>query len=202
MQRRNSTSTGQMSTCHKFPSRGQGVWSSSHFMNDSVSSYKYIPGFSAVPTDELDSYFIHLGPAAVRVSACGVVDFMCSGMGCRRDFLCWVELSQTIQRCHHKLSRCWMKQHHLQAGVVQLKEINYKQQLQSLGLLIPQPTTYQWGFWKRWNGGRFGGGHGGHWGLFFLFVFFTFIDWPCSISFCFMSRYRWKCWDYVDSDLD
>lgn len=44
------------------------------FMNDSVSTYKYIPGFSAVPKVELDSYFIRLGPTAVRASACGVVD--------------------------------------------------------------------------------------------------------------------------------
>lgn len=44
------------------------------FMNDSVYSYKYIPGFSAVPKDELDAYFIHLGPAAVRASTSGVVD--------------------------------------------------------------------------------------------------------------------------------
>lgn len=44
------------------------------FMDDSVSSYKYIPGFCAVPKDELDAYFIHLGPAALRASACGVVD--------------------------------------------------------------------------------------------------------------------------------
>lgn len=44
------------------------------FMNDSVSSYKHIPGFSAVSKDEIDAYFTHLGPAALRASACGVVD--------------------------------------------------------------------------------------------------------------------------------
>ena len=44
------------------------------FMSDCVASYKSIPGFSAVPKDELDAYFIHLGPAALRASACGVVD--------------------------------------------------------------------------------------------------------------------------------
>ncbi|KAK7160619.1 hypothetical protein R3I93_008313 [Phoxinus phoxinus] len=43
------------------------------FMDESVVSYKYIPCFSAVPTDELDAYFIHLGPAALRASARGVV---------------------------------------------------------------------------------------------------------------------------------
>lgn len=37
------------------------------FMSDSVSSYESIPGFSEVPKDELDAYFICLGPAAVSV---------------------------------------------------------------------------------------------------------------------------------------
>lgn len=44
-------------------------------MSDSVSTYKSIPGFSAVPQDELDSYFIRLSPAALKSSACGVIDF-------------------------------------------------------------------------------------------------------------------------------
>ena len=44
------------------------------FMSDCVASYKSIPGFSAVPKDELDAYFIHLGPATLRASASGVVD--------------------------------------------------------------------------------------------------------------------------------
>ncbi|XP_065096737.2 uncharacterized protein [Paramisgurnus dabryanus] len=44
------------------------------FMDESVVSYKYIPGFSAVPTEEFDAYFTHLGPTALRASASGVVD--------------------------------------------------------------------------------------------------------------------------------
>lgn len=44
------------------------------FMNESVSSYQNIPGFSAVPQDELDAYISRLGPAALKASACGVVD--------------------------------------------------------------------------------------------------------------------------------
>lgn len=44
------------------------------FMSDSVSSYESIPGFSDVPKDELDAYFIRLGPAAVHAASCGVVD--------------------------------------------------------------------------------------------------------------------------------
>lgn len=43
-------------------------------MSDSVSSYESIPGFSDVPKDELDAYFIRLGPAAVHAASCGVVD--------------------------------------------------------------------------------------------------------------------------------
>lgn len=38
---------------------------------DSVYSYKNIPGFSTVPKDELNAYFIQLGPATLRASACG-----------------------------------------------------------------------------------------------------------------------------------
>ncbi|KAL0185277.1 hypothetical protein M9458_020974, partial [Cirrhinus mrigala] len=44
------------------------------FMEDSVSGYTHIPGFSAVPSDEFDAYFQRLGPAALKASACGVVD--------------------------------------------------------------------------------------------------------------------------------
>lgn len=44
------------------------------FMEDSVSGYTHIPGFSAVPNDEFDAYFQRLGPAALKASACGVVD--------------------------------------------------------------------------------------------------------------------------------
>lgn len=40
------------------------------FMSDSVSSYESIPGFSDVPNDELDAYFRHLGPAAIRAASC------------------------------------------------------------------------------------------------------------------------------------
>lgn len=38
------------------------------FMNDSASSYKHIPGNSAVPNDEFESYFNRLGSAALRFS--------------------------------------------------------------------------------------------------------------------------------------
>ncbi|RXN13033.1 CGG triplet repeat-binding 1 [Labeo rohita] len=44
------------------------------FMENSVSGYTHIPGFSAVPNDEFDAYFQRLGPAALKASACGVVD--------------------------------------------------------------------------------------------------------------------------------
>ncbi|XP_061582006.1 uncharacterized protein LOC133447348 [Cololabis saira] len=44
------------------------------FLEDSVESYKAIPGFTHVPRDEFDSYFKALGPAALRASGCGVVD--------------------------------------------------------------------------------------------------------------------------------
>ncbi|RXN36656.1 Zinc finger BED domain-containing 1 [Labeo rohita] len=43
-------------------------------MENSVSGYTHIPGFSAVPNDEFDAYFQRLGPAALKASACGVVD--------------------------------------------------------------------------------------------------------------------------------
>lgn len=44
------------------------------FMDSTVSSYKRIPGFSAVPQDELDAYLHHLGSSALKASVCGVVD--------------------------------------------------------------------------------------------------------------------------------
>ncbi|KAL7394851.1 hypothetical protein ABVT39_005418 [Epinephelus coioides] len=44
------------------------------FMNDRVSSYKAIPGFTDVPNAELHSYLQDLGPAALRAASCGVVD--------------------------------------------------------------------------------------------------------------------------------
>lgn len=44
------------------------------FLSASVSSYEAIPGFKDVPQDELDTYFIRLGPAAVHAAACGLVD--------------------------------------------------------------------------------------------------------------------------------
>ncbi|TDH05603.1 hypothetical protein EPR50_G00124200 [Perca flavescens] len=42
--------------------------------NDSVASYKAIPGFTEVQSDEFDSYFKTLGPAAFRAAPSGVVD--------------------------------------------------------------------------------------------------------------------------------
>ncbi len=107
-----------------------------------------------------------------------------AGQTSRAERLGW-----TIQRCHHKLSRCWTNQQHLRAGVVQPKEINYKQHPQSLGLLTPQPTTYQWGFWKGWSGGRFGGGHGGHWGpVRFQDLFVFYIYWLTLLHFILFSE--------------
>lgn len=38
------------------------------FMDSTVSSYKHIPGFSAVPQNELDAYLNHLGPSALKAS--------------------------------------------------------------------------------------------------------------------------------------
>lgn len=60
------------------------------FMNDSVSSYKAIPGFTDVPNDEFNSYFQALDPAALRAASCGVVDLdvFWDGLQERRDFLC------------------------------------------------------------------------------------------------------------------
>lgn len=44
------------------------------FLDDSVASYKAIPGFTDVPSNELDSYFTALGPAALSAAPSGVVD--------------------------------------------------------------------------------------------------------------------------------
>ena len=44
------------------------------FLDDSVESYKAIPGFTHVPRHEFDSYFTALGPAALRAALSGVVD--------------------------------------------------------------------------------------------------------------------------------
>ena len=44
------------------------------FLDDSVASYKAIPGFTEVQSDEFDSYFKTLGPAALRAARSGVVD--------------------------------------------------------------------------------------------------------------------------------
>ncbi|KAK7881121.1 hypothetical protein WMY93_029530 [Mugilogobius chulae] len=44
------------------------------FMSNTVSSYTSIPGFSTVPEEEMNLYFTHLGPAALKASACGVVN--------------------------------------------------------------------------------------------------------------------------------
>lgn len=44
------------------------------FLDDSVASYKAIPGFTEVPGDEFDSYFKTVGPAALRAATSGVVD--------------------------------------------------------------------------------------------------------------------------------
>nr|XP_033947658.1 uncharacterized protein LOC117452938 [Pseudochaenichthys georgianus] len=44
------------------------------FLDDSVESYKAIPGFTDVPRHEFDSYFTALGPAALRAALSGVVD--------------------------------------------------------------------------------------------------------------------------------
>lgn len=61
------------------------------FMNDDVSSYMYIPSFSAVPKEELNAYFIRLGPAAVRASVSGLVDL---------DVF-WDGLNQNQNQNHH-----------------------------------------------------------------------------------------------------
>lgn len=45
-------------------------WTASH----RFSSYKAITGFTDVPSDEFDSYFTGLGPAALRAAPSGVVD--------------------------------------------------------------------------------------------------------------------------------
>ncbi|RXN03368.1 CGG triplet repeat-binding 1 [Labeo rohita] len=52
------------------------------YISFSVSGYTHIPGFSAVPNDEFDAYFQCLGPAALKASACGVVDLdvFCDGL--------------------------------------------------------------------------------------------------------------------------
>lgn len=44
------------------------------FLDDSVASYKPIPGFTEVPSDEFDSYFKTRGPATLSASPSGMVD--------------------------------------------------------------------------------------------------------------------------------
>ena len=44
------------------------------FLDDFVASYKAIPGFTEVQSDEFGSYFKTLGPAALRAAPSGVVD--------------------------------------------------------------------------------------------------------------------------------
>lgn len=43
-------------------------------LDDSVASYKAIPDFTDVPSDEFDSYFTALGPEALRAAPSGAVD--------------------------------------------------------------------------------------------------------------------------------
>lgn len=76
------------------------------FLDDSVASYKAIPGFTEVQSDEIDFYFKNLGPAALIAAPYGVVDLDAFFGWPTGETSCAEFLGQTVQRCCLKLSGC------------------------------------------------------------------------------------------------